>query len=450
MAAGGVDDDLARPATTPVAVSPATRAGRSSSGTVSSSSSACGDDLLDGADGYAGQQGRGARPGRLADAGDRDDAVAGPLQRGAEHGADPAGADDADAQPRRPVLGSAHSRNAISPPGHVACCPCSETPWAARVAGTPCTAPTASTGRTGGPAGHFATSTQGGPLMGSVLAAALVRLMGERGLHTLVDVGCGRGELLTEVHRLAPALRCVGRGRRRPARPARRAVELGALPGRGGPAAGAVGPGRTPCCSPTSGWTWCPCTVGAGRRATGCCARCSSTPRPGASGSARPAGRRRTCSGADAGGRVDGPARPATGWRSAAAATRRGRTSCPGCGRVWRWRSTTATSAAARPAGGTLTGYRDGRQVPPVPDGSCDITAHVAMDSLGADELVDQRTALRRLGVSGATPPHELATGDPAAYLAALATASAAAALTARGGPRATSGGRSRPSARAA
>ena len=88
---------------------------------------------------------------------------------------------------------------------------------------------------------------------------------------------------------------------------------------------------------------------------------------------------------------------------------------------------------AARPAGGTLTGYRDGRQVPPVPDGSCDLTAHVAMDSLVHDDLVDQRTALRRLGVSGATPPYELATGDPAAYLAALATSSAAAALTARG-----------------
>jgi hypothetical protein len=72
--------------------------------------------------------------------------------------------------------------------------------------------------------------------------------------------------------------------------------------------------------------------------------------------------------------------------------------------------------------------------VPPVPDGSCDITAHVAVDSLVHDDLLDQRTALRRLGVSGATPPYELATGDPAAYLAALATSSAAAALTARGG----------------
>ena len=35
----------------------------------------------------------------------------------------------------------------------------------------------------------------------------------------------------------------------------------------------------------------------------------------------------------------------------------------------------------SRPPSGTLTGYRGGRQVPPVPDGSCDITSHVALDA---------------------------------------------------------------------
>ncbi len=35
----------------------------------------------------------------------------------------------------------------------------------------------------------------------------------------------------------------------------------------------------------------------------------------------------------------------------------------------------------ARPPGGTLTGYRAGHQVPPVPDGSRDLTAHVALDA---------------------------------------------------------------------
>jgi len=68
----------------------------------------------------------------------------------------------------------------------------------------------------------------------------------------------------------------------------------------------------------------------------------------------------------------------------------------------------------------TLTGYRDGRQVPPVPDGSCDVTAHVALDSCAAAtgaRLLTQREALRRLGVDGRLPAYG---GDPSAYAAAL------------------------------
>ncbi|WP_431942851.1 SAM-dependent methyltransferase [Micromonospora marina] len=93
----------------------------------------------------------------------------------------------------------------------------------------------------------------------------------------------------------------------------------------------------------------------------------------------------------------------------------------------------------SRPADGTLTGYRGGRQVPPVPDGSCDVTAHVAMDSVAsagervarcAYSLVSQREALRALGADGGRPPLSLASGDPAGYLRALAAASAAAELT--------------------
>jgi len=100
--------------------------------------------------------------------------------------------------------------------------------------------------------------------------------------------------------------------------------------------------------------------------------------------------------------------------------------------------------AGGRPPSGTLTGFRDGREVPPVPDGSCDVTAHVALDAaasagalaLSTDThrvepvLVSQRAALRALGVSGARPPLALAHGDPAAYLRALAAAAAAAELT--------------------
>jgi SAM-dependent MidA family methyltransferase len=85
-----------------------------------------------------------------------------------------------------------------------------------------------------------------------------------------------------------------------------------------------------------------------------------------------------------------------------------------------------------RPVAGTLMGFRAGRQVPPVPDGDCDLTAHVAFDALatGTSTLLAQREALHGLGVSGARPPLALASTDPAAYVRALATAGAAAELT--------------------
>ncbi|MQS09358.1 SAM-dependent methyltransferase [Streptomyces alkaliphilus] len=104
-----------------------------------------------------------------------------------------------------------------------------------------------------------------------------------------------------------------------------------------------------------------------------------------------------------------------------------------------------------RPPGGTLTGHREGRAVAPVPDGSADLTAHVALDACAAAGiaasaparaaaggppdpaagiLLDQRTALRRLGVSGRRPPLEAASRDPAGYLRALVRAGEAAELT--------------------
>ncbi|OEJ32526.1 SAM-dependent methyltransferase [Streptomyces subrutilus] len=90
----------------------------------------------------------------------------------------------------------------------------------------------------------------------------------------------------------------------------------------------------------------------------------------------------------------------------------------------------------ARPPYGTLTGFRGGREVPPVPDGSCDVTAHVALDACGGpgSVLLTQREALGALGVSGARPPLELASTDPGAYVRALGSAGEAAELTARGG----------------
>jgi SAM-dependent MidA family methyltransferase len=96
-----------------------------------------------------------------------------------------------------------------------------------------------------------------------------------------------------------------------------------------------------------------------------------------------------------------------------------------------------AHSLASRPPYGTLTGYRTGREVPPVPDGSCDITAHVALDACadaGGGTLTTQRAALRALGIDGRRPPLALASSDPTGYLRALTAAGQAAELTAPGG----------------
>ncbi|MFG3285999.1 SAM-dependent methyltransferase [Streptomyces sp. NPDC048111] len=95
-----------------------------------------------------------------------------------------------------------------------------------------------------------------------------------------------------------------------------------------------------------------------------------------------------------------------------------------------------AHTREARPPFGTLSGFRGGREVLPVPDGSCDITAHVALDAcaLPGAELLSQRAALSRLGVSGARPPLSLASSDPGAYVRALASAGEAAELTAPSG----------------
>ncbi|KPI26461.1 SAM-dependent methyltransferase [Streptomyces sp. NPDC054950] len=111
-----------------------------------------------------------------------------------------------------------------------------------------------------------------------------------------------------------------------------------------------------------------------------------------------------------------------------------------------------AHTADARPPFGTLTGFREGRETAPVPDGSCDITAHVALDAcaeagatagatakgaaraaVGA-RLLTQRAALRALGIAGARPPLALASTDPSAYVRALSSAGEAAELLAPGG----------------
>jgi SAM-dependent MidA family methyltransferase len=93
---------------------------------------------------------------------------------------------------------------------------------------------------------------------------------------------------------------------------------------------------------------------------------------------------------------------------------------------------------AARPVGGTLVGYRRGQVVPAVPDGTCDITAHVALDAVAsagqeagatATVLTTQRSALHHLGVTARRPDVASAREDPAGYLTGLQLAGESAEL---------------------
>jgi SAM-dependent MidA family methyltransferase len=86
-----------------------------------------------------------------------------------------------------------------------------------------------------------------------------------------------------------------------------------------------------------------------------------------------------------------------------------------------------------RDVAGTLTGFRNGRQVAPIPDGNCDLTAHVRFESMmtHGDVMTNQRTALRALGLTAGLPTYS---GDPSTYLETLSGAAEAAELLDPGG----------------
>lgn len=271
-----------------------------------------------------------------------------------------------------------------------------------------------------GPSGHFTTATH--QPLGPVLAGALAALARSLGARRVVDVGCGRGELLAALAEADPSLGLLGVDV--VARPKVLPAAIGWLrsPGGGGlPDELAELEGTL-----LVAHEWLdvvPCPVA----------------QVDAAGLLR-------------GVLVDGNGREKLGEPLTAAdaawAERWWPTQAPGSrveiGRtrdaayrdlVSRVRSGAVLAVdyghlrSDRPAGGSLTGYRRGRVVEPVPDGSCDLTAHVAMDSLGADEVLRQPDALRELGIRPTNPPHSLARRDPAAYLQGLARASAERAL---------------------
>jgi SAM-dependent MidA family methyltransferase len=284
-----------------------------------------------------------------------------------------------------------------------------------------------------GPAGHFRTSVHASP----AFARALLRLAAGSGIAAVVDVGAGRGELLRALHKLDPAVRL-------------HAVEVGPRPPDLPPAAGwwadvgaavgAAAPGGEPALLVANEWLD-NVPVDVVERTDDGVRLVLVDPATGTERHGPP---------------VTGPdaAWLAAWWPLDDAE--------PGCrAEVGRTRDEAWAAAvralpagialavdyahlrAARPPFGTLAGYRDGRAVAPLPDGSCDVTSHVALDACAAagtaagataTVLTTQRAALRALGVAGARPPLELASRDPAGYVRALAAASAEAELTAPGG----------------
>ncbi len=286
-----------------------------------------------------------------------------------------------------------------------------------------------------GPAGHFRTSVHASPLFAGAVARLVERVDGALGRPErldVVDVGAGRGELLGALRGLLPSrVRLTG-------------VELGPRPAELHPAVAWRRdiPGDVVGLLIATEWLDnVPVDVASvdddGRWRRVLVDPATGVETPGAPIDAAdrlwlarwwPSGAAMQTSAQSkevAGLRAEVGWPRDVAWADAVASVRRGCALAVDYGHV----------RETRPPHGTLTGYRAGRQVPPLPDGSCDVTAHVAMDSAAAAAgtpytLVAQREALRALGVDGGRPPLELARTDPAAYLRALSAAGAAAELT--------------------
>lgn len=282
--------------------------------------------------------------------------------------------------------------------------------------------------RAEGPAGHFTTSTHG-PL-GPVFAAAILALSEREGLERIVDIGAGRGELLRQLHALTPSIpllgvEVVGRPDDLPA-----GIDWLVAPG------GALLPAgltdlRSTLVVANEWLDVVPCTV-ARVTATGSVHEVLVDPRSGAEALGDPLSPPEAAWVAEhwpteamaVGDRLEiGLARDHA-WADLVGRVRDGVVLAIDYGHV----------RAARPRGGTFMGYAKGLAVPPRADGSCDLTAHVAMDSLPGARLRSQREWVRDLLPATPLPVAGEARGDPAAYLGALARRGALTQLTDPGG----------------
>jgi SAM-dependent MidA family methyltransferase len=275
------------------------------------------------------------------------------------------------------------------------------------------------------PAAHFRTSVHASPLF----ARALVTMTREAGLDTVVDIGAGRGELLTEMHRLDPGLELLG-------------VEVASRPrGLDRSIAWTTGlPEAVEGLMVANEWLDnIPCHVveldddavprvlhvdpDTGRESPGRPLTHASVP----SSLLAWIEQWWPVDGGEPGRRLEvGTTRDAA-WADVVSRLRRGLAVAVDYGHL----------REDRPPYGSLASYRDGHLVDVLPDGSRDVTAHVAVDSVAArtDAVVRrQRDVLHDLGVHGTRPDLSLAEEDPSAYLQGLSAATEAAELTAEDG----------------
>jgi SAM-dependent MidA family methyltransferase len=282
------------------------------------------------------------------------------------------------------------------------------------------------------PAAHFRTSVHASPLFAAALASLLERVdavLGRPERLDLVDVGAGAGELLAGILAAVPG---ELRGRLRPV-----GVEVA-----GCPAGLPAGIGWSTAIPELAGLLvaneWLDNVPVDVVELTAAGPRLVLVDDAGEESPGPPAGRAdqgwldRWWPLTGIGARAEVGSTRDAAWAAAVGRVRRG------VAFAIDYAHTRADRAAGAVRCGTLAAYRDGWAVRPVPDGSCDLTAHVALDACAAATggqvngtvLTSQRAALRALGLHGRRPPGALAGSDPAAYLAALARAGQAAELT--------------------
>lgn len=275
-----------------------------------------------------------------------------------------------------------------------------------------------------GPAGHFATSTH--PPLGSVFAQAVVALATREGLSRIVDLGCGRGELLLAIRSLDSELDLLGVDV--VPRPDTLPAGIGWMQSPGGADLPAELIDLEDTLVVANEWLdVVPCTIaeidGNGPPREVLVDRATGEERLGpplSDADLRWCAEHWPTDDLSPGDRLEVGTTRDVAFAELAERLGSGLLVAIDYGHL----------RDQRPADGTLIGYADGMVIGPHPDGAADLTAHVAMDSLPGATVRTQREWLLDLLPRFESAGHEQARVNPAGYLASLARRSALTQLT--------------------